>query len=442
MTATHDDTKAERIKSFKLDKAQPGEWPRGVQVGSVTVKVYRRTRADGSDGFEVADYTTGARQLRSCKNEQAALAEAHRIAKLLASGDVEAAMMKNSEAASYGRAVEILRPTGLSLELAATIVAKAFKILGGDKIVAAAEYYAAHSPETLTPRTVAEVVTEVLASKDGKRAENTISDLRARLNTFADRFKGDVASVTTSDVQGWLDGLKVSDRTRLNYRLKVSQLFTFAERRNYIPKGGNPVAGTERPEPTEGEVTTYTPKEIEKLIKAASKDFLPCVVLGAFAGLRSSEVQRLTWQDIDLARGHIFVRGRKRGTASRRFVPIKDNLRQWLADYSKRTGLVWLKSETNRKRAEDLFSDAQAATAEAAKVTWKKNALRHSFISYRVAEVEDVGKVALEAGNSAATIFKHYREVVTKGDATAWFAVAPEKPANVTSIAEAKGATK
>lgn len=438
-TSASDGAKAGRIKSFKLDPQQTTDWPRGVKVGSVVVKVYRRTRADGSNGFEVADYSTGNRRLASCPTETAALAEAKRIADLLASGDVEAASMRNSEAASFGRAVELLRPTGTSLELCAAHFAKAFEILGGDKIVAAAEYYAAHSPDKLTRRTVAEVVAEVIASKEGKRTENTISDLRNRLDTFAKAFNVDIASVTTSDVQGWLDGLKVAERTRLNYRLKVSQLFTFAARRNYIPKRSNPVADTERPDPAEGEVTTYTAKEIAALLAAASKDFLPCVALSAFAGLRTSEIQRLSWQDIDLARGHIKASGRKRGTPSRRFVPITDNLRQWLVTYAKRTGLVWLKSETDRKRAEDLFSDAQVATADAAKVAWKKNALRHSFISYRLAEIENTNAVALEAGNSPATLFKHYRELVTKAEAKAWFAVSPKQPANVTSLAAAKG---
>lgn len=439
MTATHGDTKP-KIKSFKLNANQPGEWPRGVKVGGIVVKIYQRTRADGTEGFLVADYTNGTRKLTSCANAEAALAEADRIAKLLASGDVEAAMMRNSEAASYGRAIELLRPTGLTLELAASIIAKACTIVSPDKIIPALERYAATNPDTLTPRTVAEVVAEVLASKEGKRTENTISDLRNRLTTFADKFKCDIASVTTSDVQGWLDGLKVSDRTRLNYRNKVSQLFTYAERRNYIPKRSNPVADTEKPEPTEGEVEIYSAEEIAKLIAAASKDFRPCVVIGAFAGLRSSEIQRLKWEDIDFARGHIKASGRKRGTPSRRFVPLTDNLKQWLADYSKRTGLVWMKSEPNRRRAEDLFSDAQAETATAAKIEWKANGLRHSYISYRVAESENTNAVALEAGNSPATIFKHYRELVTKSQALAWFSVSPKLPANVTTMKGAKEA--
>ena len=56
---------------------------------------------------------------------------------------------------------------------------------------------------------------------------------------------------------------------------------------------------------------------------------------------------------------------------------------------------------------------------------WKHNALRHSFISYRVAETQDVAKVSLEAGNSPQMIFKHYRELVRPDAAKAWFALMP-----------------
>jgi len=44
--------------------------------------------------------------------------------------------------------------------------------------------------------------------------------------------------------------------------------------------------------------------------------------------------------------------------------------------------------------------------------TWKRNAMRHSYISYRVAETQKVAQVALEAGNSPQMIFQHYRELV------------------------------
>ena len=53
--------------------------------------------------------------------------------------------------------------------------------------------------------------------------------------------------------------------------------------------------------------------------------------------------------------------------------------------------------------------ELQREAAKEAGVEWKHNALRHSFISYRVADIKNVDEVALEAGNSPDIIFQHYR---------------------------------
>ena len=52
--------------------------------------------------------------------------------------------------------------------------------------------------------------------------------------------------------------------------------------------------------------------------------------------------------------------------------------------------------------------------------------LRHSYISYRIAQVKSADQVALEAGNSPSIIFKHYRELRTEEQAQAWFAIMPK----------------
>ena len=62
---------------------------------------------------------------------------------------------------------------------------------------------------------------------------------------------------------------------------------------------------------------------------------------------------------------------------------------------------------------------------------WKLNGLRHSYISYRVAQIQNVAQVALEAGNSPQIIFSNYRELVKPAAAVKWFAIEPEMPANV-----------
>jgi hypothetical protein len=89
-----------------------------------------------------------------------------------------------------------------------------------------------------------------------------------------------------------------------------------------------------------------------------------------------------------------------------------------LTPYSKVAGRVWQKSSSDSR-------DARRATAKSAGVAWKPNALRHSFISYRLAEVQSAAQVALEAGNSAAMLFRHYRELVKPADAQRWFAILP-----------------
>jgi hypothetical protein len=58
-------------------------------------------------------------------------------------------------------------------------------------------------------------------------------------------------------------------------------------------------------------------------------------------------------------------------------------------------------------------------------VAWKHNALRHSFISYRLAFLCDENRVAMEAGNSPAMIYQNYRQLVTHEAAECWFSIVP-----------------
>jgi hypothetical protein len=86
-----------------------------------------------------------------------------------------------------------------------------------------------------------------------------------------------------------------------------------------------------------------------------------------------------------------------------------------------------------------MFHKIRLRVATQAGITWKQNALRHSFISYRLALLQDVNRVALEAGNSPQMIFRHYRELATPDQARSWFAIAPEAASKVVPIRLARG---
>lgn len=143
---------------------------------------------------------------------------------------------------------------------------------------------------------------------------------------------------------------------------------------------------------------------------------IPYMAIGAFTGLRSAEISRLDWSAIDFDSGYIKVSGEITKTQQRRLVPILPNLRAWLLPHKKDSGPVTFFT----------FRKGIRRCAKAAGVAWKSNALRHSFGSYRIAEVQDAAKVSLEMGNSPAMLFKHYRELVTPAQAQEWFSILPE----------------
>ena len=146
----------------------------------------------------------------------------------------------------------------------------------------------------------------------------------------------------------------------------------------------------------------------------------PFLALGAFAGLRSAEIERLDWRDVKFETGFVIVEAGKAKTATRRQVEMRPNLRAWLEPLAKIEGRVIPYAD------DELYKELRAVS-DKAKVPWKNNALRHGFISYRVAETGDVNRTALEAGNTATMIFSHYRELVTPQQAKTWFGIWPKK---------------
>jgi len=396
-------------------------WPRKVTVGRVGVSVYKRTAPNGSSCFMVANYASGKRKFISYASEAEAMEAAGTLARRLSETDTKAAQMTEAQAVEYVNAARELQPLGISLTAAVAAIVEAVKLTGDLAGVAeAAQIYKAKH-KNVTPKRVADAVLDLIAHKKARgKSERYLRDLRSRLNRFAEICQKNVGDVTTAELQGWLDNLKLAARSVKNYRAAFETLFSFAESRGYVAKGCNPVDDTDKVSGvSEGAVEIFTPKEIVTLLHHAPEDYLPLIVLGAFAGLRTAEAERLEWRAIDYEGGFIHVASEKAKTRSRRLVPILPNLKAWLAPYAKRTGKVWAGSERERKRV-------RGEMLKASGVKWKDNGLRHSFCSYRLAVTHDAAKTSLEAGNSPQMIFQHYRELVKPAAALEWFNVLPE----------------
>jgi integrase len=314
------------------------------------------------------------------------------------------------------------------LDAVAIEYAQARNLLDGVPLFDAVRFYARHHGRGIKRKSVVQAFEDMLGAKQRKGVSDVyLRDLRYRLGAFKNAFHCDISTIAPDDVAAFLNNLKLSPRSHNNSLRALRTFFAYAQRHDWLSKEVDLLSRVEKRTEKPAPVEIFTSKELAALFKHASPQIAPCLALGAFSGLRSEEIMRLDWSDVERRPGFIEVAAHKAKTQTRRIVPIPDNLARWLSMAPRNGAKVWLRSR-------DCFFEALRNAADNAKIKWKQNALRHSFISYRLAEIQDMNRVALEAGNSPQMIFRHYRELVTPQEAKTWFAIAPDRAPNVVPI--------
>jgi integrase len=280
------------------------------------------------------------------------------------------------------------------------------------------EYVAMRRRKKVVEKRVGEVVDELLKAKENAGLSSRyIETLRTYLRRFAASFQTNIVSVNAGMITQWLDNLKVAPRSYNNMRQGIVTLFNFARRRGYLPKGETTeAADVETVRDHDGEIAILTPGELSKLLTKSKPIYRLYFALAAFTGIRSAELLRLEWNELNFEKGHIEVKARKAKTATRRLVPIQPNLAKWLAPYRRQSGKLFQSRRT---------VDSAIKFAKGMDIPWKANCLRHSYATYRLSLLPDAARVALEMGNSPAKLFTNYRELDRQNHAPEWFGIEP-----------------
>jgi integrase len=295
--------------------------------------------------------------------------------------------------------------------------AQAVGKLGKATLREAVEFFLRHNRADVPRLTLAEVAEQFAKSREQSGlSPHYVSQCRKTTGDLAKAFPGQtLPDLRTAELDAWLGGLPFAAKTKNGMRIILVACGNWAEGRGYLVKGGSPFPAMVRYKEAKASVSIFTPEQIASLLAKADDTLRPFLAIGAFAGLRTAELQRLDWSEIDVDRGFITVAASKAKTRQRRLVPISDNLKLWLTPCRRSTGPVCVHQRPQL---------AAAALCEEG-VAWPTNGLRHSYISYRLAILHDTARVALEAGNSPEVIFGHYRELVMPETAKLWFEVCP-----------------
>ncbi|MEO6848272.1 MAG: tyrosine-type recombinase/integrase, partial [Chthoniobacterales bacterium] len=346
----------------------------------------------------------GKARSTSRRSEDAATVLADEIAVRLAKGEIKQRILTGLELADYEKASLLCTDTGASLIEAARFYAvewqkqKILEIKGPDLV---AEFLAAKKQDGLSQR-----------YRD---------DARLRLKKFCKAFPDHISGIRSRDLDDFLRGLTVSIRSRDNVHKILKSLFSYARARGYLPASERTaaeiLARTKFKPPVIG---ILQPDEFGRTLRAASPKTLPAFVLGGFCGIRQAEICRLDWSAIDFNRNLITVNACIAKTSRRRLVPLHAAAAAWLAPIAKTTGpVIEYSSPIN-------LSQMMRTAWQEAQANRSQNCLRHSGASYRLAVTGNAPETALELGTSVQMLMQHYRELVTKDEAQAWFSIFPQ----------------
>jgi len=267
-----------------------------------------------------------------------------------------------------------------------------------------------------------EAVAEFLAVKaaNAGRSKYNVANLKRYL---ADLPTCDLAEITPAN----LPALTGAPRTRRNRLSAWITFFRWCQRMEYLPHG-EPTAPErlEKPIVPASIPTTYSRDELDILLANVTPEYLPWLALAAWAGIRTEEIcpdhksgkDALRWEDFAWERDIIIIRPEVAKTGRRRVVPILPALRAALLPIAGK-GRVgpFLPPHTPPKGGKLAETTRLGAFLVGG---WKRNALRHSFISYRAAEI-GLAQCAMEAGNSEGEARKSYNDAKGKDEAALWF---------------------
>lgn len=285
----------------------------------------------------------------------------------------------------------------------------------GKTIDDATSFYLDHLTKLKKSVPLTQAVAELIENRRAAGSSKVYcNDLGWRLGRFCREFPDrNTEEISTHKLDEWLAGLNLAAVTRNTFRRDLNTLFSFCVSRGY--SSSNPAEGTRQAKEVAKPIGILTVAETTQLLNAATEKLIPYIAIGAFAGLRAAEVERLDWSQVDLESRLIEVSAKNSKTATRRLVKILPNLAAWLAPLHQKKGSVvplnlrWLFVDTRKRAGINK---------------WPSNALRHSYASYHLAHFKDAAALALEMGHTnTGMIFQHYREVVKPKDAEGYWKV-------------------
>lgn len=233
------------------------------------------------------------------------------------------------------------------------------------------------------------------------------------------QFRGRLDEVMPLDVDRWLRELGRTETSKAMWFRYARMFFRWCYRMRFIDR--SPLDGLRPPRATPGR-NILTPDQMVMLLQAPmSDDVMALVLLGGFAGLRTVEVARMNWEDIDVKTKQIHVRpevSKQHDGMLQRVVDMTEPLVKRRNFFEKKSGPIVTGS------MEALHERRRKAALAVGWEGWPDNALRHSFATYHLGRCGNAGLTAYQMGHtSTAMVLRVYAVPARRADWKAYWRI-------------------
>jgi integrase len=265
--------------------------------------------------------------------------------------------------------------------------------------------------------TVAAAV-RMFVNEQEPRSDSHSEKLDIFQRAFPKAFKGAVADIEPAALRRWVKARSANGNTQAMYFRYARMFFAYLKCNRLIPD--DPMEAVPAPK-TSPARNILTPDQMKALLALELPDHVRALLLlGGFAGLRTEEIERMDWSQVNTKSGQIHVPPgvmKDSGGFDQRIVDFTEPLKRRRAWLAKQSGkIIPVASETlhtHRRRA------CAPVLAE-----WPDNCLRHSFATYHLARAKNAGLTSYQMGHtSSAMVQKVYAVPAALADWKAYWAI-------------------
>jgi integrase len=358
---------------------------------------------------------SGKRERHFHKTRDEAKEHASRLREKYASHGAGASAIRPALAEDAARAIEILKPWGLSLTQAA------------QRINVELEKQAASVP-------IEEAGEAWTKSLEGLR-ERSIKSYKVTLKRLTAALSGRIlATISADEIAAAIrrDGIAPATQSLHRRNARAFWFWCAKKERGWCEKDVFDGVTEPRKSTDDKEIEFLTPEEASELLLVAEQAYpkaVPVYALALFAGIRAEELRRLEESHVSLE--GIDMPAEVTKTGRRRHITPNETLRVWLDAYPFRPCPNWKPVDCALRRLAgwDVASSLLESPPDPSRGRWPQNALRHSHASYAIAAGEPLEKLLFEFGHvgGVEVLRKHYVGRASKKQAEEFFALRPSQ---------------